>query len=638
MSILLIFTICFFIGCGSTEKPSWQAPPATPSTPVSVKVFGEDTTSFKLVSGNVFTGSETYSIFCEETGYTPSCGDTPLVDYVITGGNICVYYSGGPGAGGAAVYSAGRRYPNIGIRTGEEPMMNLITDGMLYYARKHYSNYANPIRIAIHNGGGINKEKTISVDSFKSGGAVSFVKSLFRFDNYLTVVELTPASLKRLIEYGIAGMRYRDNSKTLSENANVSDGNFLHFSGISFTYTRGASSIEDNAYYYDATNNIITNNGSRVVDLYLWNIPSYDTVNDPYDSNLANALNHPEDSIPLVLNGQLVPEYADTKIYAIAVNFLMITEKAAAAAAEITEDKIKYVSSTIRPNEALEEILTDTEHYTLYHRLQGRIKAVMGGVSASNVSAEISLSHPTYIKTNDTFSITIIDPDLNTISSIKEFYLSAVSIANVSKNDIENIAIFENSENVKNFSGSILVDTNSSSNQVNNQKLFAEDGDTIVIAYQDPYYVNDKKFITRRVINGSIATISLKQDTNATSLGSILTDAYYINLTDTSWSGDTLQILLTDADQNQDITASETITVIITVIRSDTTTIFDTVVLELTENGINNSTFIGTVNMVDTTTFDSTNNTIEATKNYKIRIYYKDPDSIEELITEILVI
>ncbi|HPN32761.1 MAG TPA: 5'-nucleotidase C-terminal domain-containing protein, partial [bacterium] len=286
--------------------------------------------------------------------------------------------------------SSYRRLPNVGIRTGEEPMMNLITDAMLYFGRKNFNGAKSSsgtkddgfkkIRIAAHNGGGIWKTYPDSypVTNFNVGQSAKNIKDFIRFDNHLAVVEFTPQTLKNLIEYSLGGMKYRNGDATTTTAGGVSDGNFIHWSGLSFTYDRGASSAANNAFYYNSSAATVDNQGARVRDLYLFNVPEYDAINDQYDTALRDALNNPQDSIAVVLNGSVVPAQANTKIYGVIVDFLALTELAAQAAMDISglgDEKLLYIDAINRPNEAIDAVVSNS-NYTLYHRLQGRIRAV----------------------------------------------------------------------------------------------------------------------------------------------------------------------------------------------------------------------------------------------------------------------
>ncbi|HON56902.1 MAG TPA: hypothetical protein PLJ38_07780, partial [bacterium] len=106
-------------------------------------------------------------------------------------------------------------------------------------------------------------------------------------------------------------------------------------------------------------------------------------------------------------------------------------------------------------------------------------------------------------------------------------------------------------------------------------------------------------------------------------------------------------------DQNMNSTTNETLQVILTIVKSTTGDLaYDTVVLTCTEGtasagGVsisnNASTFVGWLNIEDAAAFTTSDNKLQvpytteilnkkALYYYQIRLYYKDPDSVEELV------
>ncbi|HPP88160.1 MAG TPA: 5'-nucleotidase C-terminal domain-containing protein, partial [bacterium] len=416
------------------------------------------------------------------------------------------------------------------------------------------------------NGGGINGPiSNINPTSFRNGDALDFFKSkFFRFDNYLAVVELTPLEIKNLLEYGVAQMWYQNGENTLSGNAGVSDGNFLHCSGLNFTYTRGASAADNNAYFYNATDKQIKNYGSRIIDVWLWNIPQYDEINDKYDTGLYQKLHNPSaDSIQIIKNGEVVAAYKDMKIGVVTVNFLLYGDESCKTALGLSgpnDSKIKLVDSANRPNEALVSILADGNYY-LYHRLQGRTVVKETGVgSQSNVSGSVLLaigstqlsnyivagSNPkTDTSLTSTLTFTLVDPDLNRFSYQQEIYdttWNILRIYNASRQpstEIELIALTEGGQNSKGFIGTVKTSNDVDSTfAANNGVLIGKDGDEVRIVYQDPFNSTDRLELRKTLIEGTLASNNFREDVKSITLSNVTSsgDVDTGNITTFSWS------------------------------------------------------------------------------------------------------
>lgn len=369
---IICLSYLLITGCGSIESPNWESETHS-AISATIKYGSPAMADYKTIFGQA-NATDTIALI---NGESTAIDTKTIVNYFISGSLITVNKQGTS------------RVPSIGARTGEEPMLNLITDVMLYYGRKSFASAKSSsgtkddgfkkIRIACHNGGGINAPVTLNDSTLAVGQSAKTIKDFFRFDNHLAVVEFTPQTLKNLIEYSLGGIKYRNGNSTIEAGKGTSDGNFIHWSGLSYTYNRGASSTDNNAFVFNASSGLIENYGSRVKDIYLFNVPEYNLTNDPYDTGLFAALNNPQDSIAIVLNGTVVPAYANTPIYGLIVDFLVSTEKSAATAINvptgIADAKVLYVDAISRPNEAVDKILSDP-NYKLYHRLQGRIRAV----------------------------------------------------------------------------------------------------------------------------------------------------------------------------------------------------------------------------------------------------------------------
>ncbi|HPP88496.1 MAG TPA: hypothetical protein PLM75_11615, partial [bacterium] len=148
-----LFFICalafYLIGCGSTEKPQVPTLPALASSQTLNITFIDEYTGKAVWGENITSAEDIFGFTNQEETLRSNCQSGAIGGFVISSGILNVWYSG--------TNTANRRRPNIGLRTGEEPMMNMVTDALLYYARKNYTKTTGNIniRVAVHNGGGI---------------------------------------------------------------------------------------------------------------------------------------------------------------------------------------------------------------------------------------------------------------------------------------------------------------------------------------------------------------------------------------------------------------------------------------------------------------------------------------------------
>lgn len=391
-SFLLYITALFFIfivlfNCGDINKPYLPERPAFDIL-AEIKTIA-DTTSYseyKMVSGEnfseTFLASDVY--YFENTPFYqggPALSDSiPLYEYLTDGQDRIVFQ----------INAGSPRNPNVGVRSGEEPMMNLFLDAMLYFGRKYYSEYnenqriasimsGKNITIANHNGGGMwnpneFQSYSYSINDFLPGQPSTNISRHIRHANSLVVVEVSPESLKRFIEFGVSKMNNSDG--TAGESG--SDGFFTHYSGLYFNYSRNPNY---STFKHDGSK--ITNPGERVRDIWVLRpgIDEYHPNFNPYDTMLYNALNYPNDNnyfIKIVENGNVISGKEDFVMYMIMPDFMSLTiieSRDALGITGVDDPKVLLFDQDNNTIDVLNTILSN-ENYTLYHRLQGRIRVV----------------------------------------------------------------------------------------------------------------------------------------------------------------------------------------------------------------------------------------------------------------------
>ncbi|HPP88159.1 MAG TPA: hypothetical protein PLM75_09905, partial [bacterium] len=211
--------------------------------------------------------------------------------------------------------------------------------------------------------------------------------------------------------------------------------------------------------------------------------------------------------------------------------------------------------------------------------------------------------------------------------------------------DREIITLYEANVNSSNFTVNTIGSVDYiGANVINNGKIDVLNGDTIIIKYNTKYDTSTPNYYQksyRVTLTPTIISFNIERGT------------YLFNLTDNCYSGDTLWVIITDTDQNMSSTTNETLQVILTIVKSTTGDLaYDTVVLTCTEGiasagGVsisnNASTFVGWLNIEDAAAFTTSDNKLQvpytteilnkkALYYYQIRLYYKDPDSVEELV------